>query len=99
MLCVACALLFGRATSSFPAAPALEPSVLVQDGVSPLVVQGTSVPRVVDWNNDGRKDLVIGQFTNGNIRLYLNQGTNAAPVFNGYTLIQSGGTAITTSFS
>ncbi len=33
---------------------------------------------VVDWNNDGRKDLAVGAL-DGKLRIYLNQGTDAAP--------------------
>jgi hypothetical protein len=98
-VCAACALFLVKAPRSLAVAPTLETGVLIQDSGSSLVVQYCAVPRVVDWNNDGKKDLVIGQYTNGNVRLYLNQGTNTAPVFNGFTLIQSGGVPITTSFS
>ncbi len=38
-------------------------------------------PCVVDWDGDGLKDLVLGQFTNGNINFYRNEGTNENPVF------------------
>ena len=44
----------------------------------------------MDWNNDGKKDIVTGEY-NGNIRIYLNTNTDAAPVFNGYTLIKVSG--------
>lgn len=37
-------------------------------------------PRVVYWDGDGRKDLLIGQ-GDGTIRLYLNVGTDEAPTF------------------
>ena len=49
-----------------------------------------SSPRVVDWNNDGRKDLVIGH-RGGQVRLYLNTGSDATPAFSGYTDLQVGG--------
>ena len=45
------------------------------------------------------KDLVVGQFTYGYIWLYLNQGTNLNPVFNGGSKIESNGSPITTSYS
>ena len=50
-------------------------------------------PDVVDWNQDGKKDLIIGT-ESMNIRLYLNQGTNSNPVFTTYTNIASGGSPI-----
>lgn len=51
-------------------------------------------PCVVDWDGDGLKDLVLGQFTNGNIRFYKNEGTNENPVFNSYTLLYADGAPI-----
>jgi hypothetical protein len=50
---------------------------------------------MADWNIDGAKDLVLGQFDSGKIRLYLNQSSDTAPAFNGYTFFQSGGVDIT----
>jgi hypothetical protein len=44
----------------------------------------------VDWNNDGKKDIVTGEY-NGNIRIYLNTNTDADPVFNGYALLDVAG--------
>ncbi len=55
---------------------------------------GHLVPRACDWNNDGKKDLIVGQFGNGAIRLYLNQGTDAAPVFGESSLLQADGKPI-----
>jgi WD40 repeat protein len=43
----------------------------------------------VDWNNDGKKDLIVGD-TDGKVRIYLNTGTDASPVFNGFTYLQAG---------
>ena len=49
-----------------------------------------SVPCVVDWNEDGKKDLLVGNFY-GNIYLFLNSGTNTSPVYTSSTLLQVGG--------
>ena len=46
-----------------------------------LDVGSDSAPDVVDWNGDGKKDLVIGN-DNGEIFVFLNQGTNHEPQFN-----------------
>ena len=40
-----------------------------------------SAPRIYDWNNDGLKDLMVGEI-NGKIYYLRNEGTNNAPVFN-----------------
>lgn len=88
------------ATGATHAAPslALQKGTYVNDGASSLSVDFDATPTVVDWNNDGRKDLVAGQYTSGHIRLYLNQGTDTAPLFSGYSLIESDGSPITTSY-
>lgn len=70
----------------------------IKDGGIDLKVDGVPVPTVVDWNNDGKKDLVVGQFIQGHIRLYLNQGSDLNPVFNGFSYIQSNGAPITTTY-
>lgn len=79
-------------------APELEQGVFIMDKGSPLEVQYCSVPCVVDWNNDGAKDLLVGQFTSGYIWLYLNQGTNLNPLFSGGSLVESNGSPITGSY-
>ena len=78
--------------------PNLQSGVYIQDGGSPLAVETMSAPTVVDWNNNGKKDLVVGQFTSGKIKAFLNQGTDEAPVFNGGFFVQSEGIDITTSY-
>jgi len=80
------------------ALPELERGVYLTNGAAPLQVETMSLPAVADWNNDGKKDLLVGQFTLGKIWVFLNRGTDASPVFNGGTLVQSGGTAISTSY-
>lgn len=58
-----------------------------------------SNPDINDWNEDGKKDLIVGEQTyispnTGTIRCYLNSGTNEAPVFDDYTVLQAGGNDI-----
>lgn len=75
--------------------PQLQRGILIQASQSPIDVPvGHLVPNAVDWNGDGKRDLIIGQFQNGAIRLYLNQGTNAAPVFSDFTFLGVGGKPI-----
>jgi hypothetical protein len=54
-----------------------------------------SVPEAYDWNSDGKKDLLVGQFEDGKVRLYLNSGTDAAPVLTTFSFIQSAGEDLT----
>jgi len=46
-------------------------------------------PRVVYWDADGLKDLLVGE-AEGALRLFLNTGTDADPTFDGGTLLQVG---------
>jgi hypothetical protein len=85
----------GPATAAIPE---LETGVLLQDGSNDLTVSLMANPFVVDWNDDGAKDLLVGQFIYGNIALYLNQGSDFKPQFNGSTLIKSNGVNITTTY-
>ncbi len=49
-----------------------------------------SLPRIVDWNNDGKKDVLCGN-KEGKIWLLINTGTNALPLFNSQVYIQDSG--------
>jgi len=65
----------------------LGPRQVVPAGNADLVVEGYSVPSVVDWNNDGKKDLLVGQggtgatTGDGKVRVYINIGTDPSPAF------------------
>jgi hypothetical protein len=52
---------------------------------------------VLDWNRDGKKDLIIGD-TYGNLKFFDNKGTDAAPVFNGYKDMTAGGQVIDVTY-
>jgi hypothetical protein len=59
-----------------------------------MVADTNSWPFVVDWNRDGRKDLLIGQEGlnySSNVNVYLNQGTDSAPVFEDSTPVLHNG--------
>ncbi len=55
---------------------------------------GHLVPCVTDWNGDGKKDLIVGQFSGGRIRLYLNRGTDKEPAFKDFEYLKAGGAEI-----
>ena len=46
---------------------------------------GHSAPYVCDWNGDGKPDLLVGQFGQGRLRVYLNTGTREEPKYDGFT--------------
>ncbi|HEX41321.1 MAG TPA: VCBS repeat-containing protein [Phycisphaerales bacterium] len=75
------------------AAPAFEGFFYVQSDGAELVVTGSgclgAYPRVVDWDGDGKKDLLIGQ-ADGRVKIFRNIGTDAAPTFDGGTLLTVG---------
>lgn len=64
------------------------PPVIIQAGTptAPLDVSANATLVVVDWNNDGKKDLIVGN-KEGAVFLYLNIGTDAAPVFGSPTTL------------
>jgi TolB-like protein len=58
----------------------LAPGVMVKADGKDLDVGGRAAPVVADWNEDGKKDLILGNGS-GEIFLYLNVGTNQQPAF------------------
>lgn len=71
--------------------PVLTDEGHVLAGGSDLNVGSLSTPDVVDWNEDGAKDLVVG-CDSGYIYLFFNIGTNEAPEFDdGRKIIADGG--------
>ena|ERR1051325_10942060 len=51
---------------------------------------GHAAPCFADFDRDGVKDLLIGQFGEGKLRIYKNIGTNDAPRFKDYTWFKAG---------
>jgi hypothetical protein len=75
---------------------------VVQANGADLVVNGYSVPSVVDWNNDSLADLIIGEgggSGHGKVRIYLNDGSVGEPAFSEYIYAQSGGEDLTETAS
>lgn len=63
-------------------APLFATGIIIQAGspTTNLDVGDNATPVVVDWNNDDKKDLVVGN-KSGNVLLYLNTGTDVNPSF------------------
>lgn len=61
-----------------PGNPQLTAQGFIKVGTADLDVGDRASPVVVDWNNDSKKDLVVGD-DDGYVRLYLNSGTNKDP--------------------
>jgi hypothetical protein len=77
---------------------ALDPGTKIADGFADINVSYRSVPFVVDYDCDGKKDLLVGEHIlsgtdYGRVRVYLNQWADQAPLFSGWSYAQymSGG--------
>ncbi|MCY3605778.1 MAG: FG-GAP-like repeat-containing protein [Gammaproteobacteria bacterium] len=79
---------------AIPGAPSLSEPLLVMAGDVPVLTEkhGLAAPALWDWDGDGRRDLLVGEFeTNSSdfpmgvegstIRVYLNVGTDSQPRF------------------
>ncbi len=72
----------------------LGPEQLVQASSVDIDVPGYSVPRFMHWNNDGLRDLIVGEGSGsfaGMVRVYLNEGTASDPRFSTRFYAQSEG--------
>ncbi|HEX7319539.1 MAG TPA: T9SS type A sorting domain-containing protein [bacterium] len=59
-------------------------------------VSANGFPFINDWDEDGRKDIILGETyamppATGNVRAYLNTGTNSSPAFRNHSLIYASG--------
>ena len=67
---------------------------IVQDSAGDLLVSsGRSSPALMDFDGDGRVDLLVGN-TNGEILLYPNEGSDATPSFSTYDRVTANGVEI-----
>ncbi len=60
----------------------------------PIDVSWYGSPYAYDWNGDGKKDLVTGQYSYGYVRFYQNLGTNNNPSFGDSSFLQASGSPI-----
>jgi hypothetical protein len=95
---IAAGVLVFAGLRAFSAAPELAAGQRLYSGDSLLVVQDDATPEVVDWNNDGRPDLLVGQYGNGRINLFLNLSSNTTPFLGTGSFVESSGSPIQTSY-
>ena len=60
--------------------PNFGPEMMVLAGGKNVDAGGRATPTVTDWNEDGKKDLLLGNGS-GEVFLYVNKGANELPVF------------------
>jgi len=67
-------------STSAPASDELAPPVRLETAGKPIDTSvGHAAPCVCDFDGDGVQDLLVGQFGNGLLWIYRNEGTNAEP--------------------
>lgn len=92
---------FAAALTTLTAASAgeLTPPFRVEANGQPIDVEvGHAAPLFVDFDGDGLRDLLVGQFGGGKLRLYRNTGTASAPKFGAFVWFQAGGGEATVPF-
>jgi hypothetical protein len=74
------------------AASDLQSGIKLEAGGAPIDVEvGHAAPCFADFDDDGLKDLLVGQFGDGKLRIYKNVGSNGQPKFDTFTFFQAGG--------
>ncbi|MFH1718307.1 MAG: dockerin type I domain-containing protein [Planctomycetota bacterium] len=66
---------------------------VLEDGMDLVVPSKRSSPQILDLDGDGKKDILTGN-TDGQLLFYRNVGTDAEPVFSGYSPMTSDGVPI-----
>ena len=77
--------------------PVFDNGARIQLGGADLLVGERATPDVTDWNEDGKKDLLVGDL-DGKIYIYINTGTDNAPVFESAETLMVGGSVFDSDF-
>ena len=68
-----------------------KPFQVLADGEPINVEVGHAAPFFTDFDGDGLKDLLVGQFGDGKLRVYRNVGTRHEPRFSDFYYFQAAG--------
>ena len=100
MLKYLCVLFVIFLSLSIAEPPVFEPPIPIQaNGLNINVgYGGNASPFMIDWDGDGKQDLLLGQFDGGRIRFYQNTGTHYNPTFTTFTYLQADGAVISLSY-
>jgi hypothetical protein len=91
LLAVVGLLAWGGVPVAGQPAPGLAPPARLQADGKPINVDiGHAAPFVADLHGDGKLHLLVGQFGDGKLRVYRNEGTNTAPSFKDFTWLKAG---------
>ena len=75
----------------------LRKPIQLKAGDQPIDTEvGHAGPFVYDWDGDGKRDLLVGQFGGGKLKIYRNLGTNEQPKFGEPEWFKVGGEVVTT---
>lgn len=72
------------------------PFRVMADGAPIAVDMGHAHPCLFDFDGDGVRDLLVGQFGDGKLRVYRNRGTASKPEFGAFAWFEGGGAVATT---
>ena len=84
-------LILGLFLVAFADTPVFNYGQYVYASGNPIDVGYYGSPFSYDWDGDGVRDLIVGQFSSGMVRFYRNNGTNANPAFGAFSYIQADG--------
>ena len=84
-------LLLTTAAAAPPSDDLEKPVRLLVKGKPIDVDVGHAVPFLLDLDGDGKRDLLVGQFGKGKLRVYPNVGTDRAPRFESWSYLKAGG--------
>jgi len=88
------------AVVAFAQTPVFDAPAAIEANGVPINVGtgGNASPFLVDWNGDGKQDLLLGQYLYGKIRFYANTGSSFDPVFEDFQYLQADGSDISLSY-
>ena len=88
------------AVVAFAQTPVFDAPVALEANGGPINVGygGNASPFVVDWNGDGKQDLLLGQYDGGKVRFYENIGADSAPEFGDFAYLQADGSDISLTY-
>ena len=94
------ALLTLLAVVAFAQTPVFDAPVAIEANGVPINVGtgGNASPFLIDWNGDGKQDLLLGQYMYGKVRFYENIGEDTAPVFGDSVFLQADGSDISLTY-